>query len=142
MASIRVLIADDHSLFAKTLEALLAGSNEIEVVATAADGLEAVAIAATLSPDIVLMDVDMPHLDGLAATRRLRELGLASAVIVLTASADARASREAHEAGAVGYLTKDRIAEALVPAILSVAEARGRLSADGGADVAGGARVG
>ena len=142
MASIRVLIADDHPLFAKTLEALLAGTREIEIVGTAADGLEAVALAATLCPDVVLMDVDMPHLDGLSATRRVRELGLGSAVVVLTASADAGKSREAREAGAVGYLTKDRIAEALMPAILSVAEARGTLSADGGADLAGRARVG
>ena len=142
MGSIRVLIADDHPLFAKTLQALLAGTPEIEVVGTAADGLEAVALSATLGPDVVLMDVDMPHLDGLAATRRLRELGLSSAVLVLTASADGRKSQQAREAGALGYLTKDRIAEALVPAILSVAGERARLSADGGADLAGRARVG
>jgi DNA-binding NarL/FixJ family response regulator len=142
VGSVRVLIADDHSLFAKTLEALLAGTRGIEVVGTAADGLEAVALCATLGPDVVLMDIDMPHLDGLAATRRLRELGLSTATIVLTASDDPAKSYEAREAGAIGYLTKDRIAEALVPAILSVAGAHARLSADGGADLAGRARVG
>jgi DNA-binding NarL/FixJ family response regulator len=142
VGSVRVLIADDHSLFAKTLEALLAGTRGIEVVGTAADGLEAVALCATLGPDVVLMDIDMPHLDGLAATRRLRELGLSTATIVLTASDDPAKSHEAREAGAIGYLTKDRVAEALVPAILSAAGARARLIADGGADLAGRARVG
>jgi DNA-binding NarL/FixJ family response regulator len=139
---VRVLIADDHSLFAKTLEALLAGTGEIEVIGTAADGLEAVALCATLCPDVVLMDIEMPHLDGLAATRRLRELGLSSATIVLTASDDPGKSQAAREAGAIAYLTKDRVAEALVPAILLAAGAHARLSADGGADVADRARVG
>jgi DNA-binding NarL/FixJ family response regulator len=142
VGSIRVLIADDHPLFAKTLEALLSGTRGIEVVGTAADGLEAVALSATLCPDIVLMDVEMPHLDGFAATRRVRELGVGAAVIILTASGDPEKSQLAAEAGALGYLTKDRIGEALVSAILSVAGARARLSADGSADLAGRARVG
>lgn len=142
MASIRVLIADDHALFAKTLEALLAGEPELEVVGVASDGLEAVGLAAALAPDVVLMDADMPRLDGFAATRRVCGLGLGTAVLLLTASGDARKSQRALEAGALGYLTKDRIGEALVPAIRSVAGARGRLSADGGADLAGRARVG
>ena len=63
VGTVRVLIADDHSLFAKTLEALLAGTPGIEVVGVAQDGLEAVGLAVTLSPDVVLMDVEMPHLD-------------------------------------------------------------------------------
>ena len=138
----RVLIADDHALFAKTLEALLAGTPGIEVVGIAEDGLEAVGLAAVLSPDVVLMDVEMPHLDGIAATRRLRELGLAARVIVLTASEDPTLAQQAHEAGAKGYLTKDRLASALVPAVLGVAGAPARLSDDGGAELAGRARVG
>lgn len=142
MGSLRVLIADDHPLFAKTLEALLAGAPGIEVVAVAADGLEAVALCATLAPDIVLMDVDMPHLDGIAATKRVRELGFGTASVVLTASDDPTCSQRAFEAGALAYLTKDRVAESLVPAILAAAGSGARLSADGGADVAGRARVG
>ena len=142
MGSIRVLIADDHPLFTKTLQALLADAGQIEVVGTAADGLEAVALCATLCPDVVLMDLEMPRLDGIGATRRIRDLRLGTATIVLTASDEPRASQEAREAGAVGYLTKDHVVEALVPAIAWAAGERDRLSADGGADVAGRARVG
>ena len=142
MASVRVLIADDHPLFAKTLDALLAGEPEIKVVAVAEDGLEAIGLAVALGPDIVLMDIEMPHLDGIAATRRIRELGLATRTIVLTASTDPADSQRAYEAGAVGFLTKDRVAGSLVAAILAATGARGTLTADGGAELAGRARVG
>lgn len=142
VGTVRVLIADDHALFAKTLEAILSGTPGIDVVGFAEDGLEAVGLAVTLSPDVVLMDLEMPRLDGIAATRRLRELGLGIPVLVLTASADPRLAQQAHEAGAKGYLTKDRIATALVPAVLGLAGSPARLSDDGGADVAGRARLG
>lgn len=138
----RVLIADDHSLFAKTLDALLAGTPGIEVVGIADDGLEAVGLAVSLCPDVVLMDVEMPHLDGLAATRRLRELGLGIPVVVLSASDDSTLADAAHAAGAKGYLTKDRIVDRLVPALLAAAEAPARLTGDGSAELAGRARVG
>jgi DNA-binding NarL/FixJ family response regulator len=142
MSPLRVLIVDDHRLFRKTLRALLAGRDEIEIVAEAEDGLEAIGLALSLAPDVVLMDIEMPLLDGLAATRRLRELGLGVRTIVLTASNDPTSADRALHAGADAYLTKDRIATALAPAILEVAGARDRLSADGGADLAGRARVG
>jgi DNA-binding NarL/FixJ family response regulator len=142
MGPVRVLIADDHALFAKTLEALLAGNPELEVVGVAADGLEAVALCATIVPDVVLMDIDMPHLDGLAATQRVRELGLPTETIVLTASDDPANAQRAHEVGAVGYLTKDRLTTALVPAIIAAAGGRATLSPDGGAELAGRARLG
>jgi two-component system, NarL family, response regulator DesR len=142
VAALRVLIADDHRLFAKTVEALLAGEPDLEVVAVAGDGLEALRLATSLLPDLVLMDVDMPRLDGLTATARLRALLPATAVIVLTSSLDPAHSARAFQAGAAAYVTKDRIATALLPAIRAATGAPGRLSADGGADVAGGARVG
>lgn len=142
MAPLRILIADDHRLFAKTLQALIAGERELEVVGVAENGVEALRLAATLSPDLVLMDIDMPQLDGLAATARIRELGLGTAVIVLTASDDPAHSQSALVAGAAAYLTKDRVATALLPTIAKVTEARASLTADGGADVAGRARVG
>ena len=138
----RVLIADDHSLFAKTLDALLAGTPGIEVVGIADAGLEAVGLAVSLCPDVVLMDVEMPHLDGLGATRRLRELGLGIPVVVLSASDDSTLADAAHAAGAKGYLTKDRIVDRLLPALLAAAEAPARLTGDGSAELAGRARVG
>ena len=137
-----MLIADDHPLFAKTIGAMLAGEDGLEVVAYAGDGLEAVALSATLVPDVVLMDLDMPHLDGLAATRRIVELGLPTQMVVLTASDDPADSQRAHAAGAAAYLTKDRIATSLVTAIHAAAGTRATLSADGGAELAGRARVG
>ncbi len=142
VGTVRVLIADDHSLFAKTLEALLAGTPGVEVVGVAEDGLEAVGLAVTLSPDVVLMDVEMPHLDGIAATRRLRELGLGMAIVVLSSSDDPALAQAAHEAGAKGYLTKDRIGGGLLPALLAAAAPPARLSGDGSAELAGRARVG
>ena len=142
MASVRIVIADDHRLFAKTLEALVAGEPELEVVGVAEDGVEAIELSATLSPDLVLMDIDMPRLDGLTATARMRELGLSAAVIVLTASDDPAHSQQALSIGAAAYLTKDRVATTLLPTIAKVTGARASLTADGGADFAGRARVG
>ena len=141
MGHVRVLIADDHPLFAKTLEALLSGTPEIEVLATAGDGLEAIGLAATLAPDVILMDVEMPRLDGIAAARRVRDLGLSAATLLLSASDDRTTSQRALEAGAAGFLTKERLAHTLVPAVLAAAGARGRLSDDGGAELAGRARI-
>lgn len=142
MRPVRVLIVDDHPLFAKTIEAMLAGHPEIDVVATALDGIEAIRLAVTLAPDVIVMDVDMPNLDGLAATRRIAELGLQCRVIVLTASEDAETSRAALRAGASAYLTKGLISKSLVPAILNLAGVPARLSEDGSADFAGRTRVG
>jgi two-component system nitrate/nitrite response regulator NarL len=142
MRPVRVLIVDDHSLFAKTLQAMLAGHREIEVVGEAGDGVEGLRLAMSLVPDVILMDVDMPRLDGLSATRRIADLGLPSRIIVLTASEDMDTSRAALRAGASAYLTKGLISKSLVPAILNLAGARARLDEDGGADVAGRRRTG
>ena len=142
MAALRVLIADDHRLFAKTLEALLAGEPDLELVGVAGTGLEALRLAASLDPDVVLMDVDLPELDGLTAAARMRDLGFGAAVVVLTASDDPAHSRRALEVGAAAYLTKDRVATKLMSTIREATGAPARLTADGGADVAGRARVG
>ena len=142
MASLRIVIADDHRLFAKTLEALLAGEGDLQVVGVADDGIEALQLAMSLAPDVVLLDIDMPRLDGLATADRLRTLGIDAAVVILTASDDPEHSRRALAAGAAAYLTKDRVAASLVPTILAATGARASLTADGGADFAGRARVG
>jgi two-component system NarL family response regulator len=121
VAGVRVLIADDHRLFAEALEAILAGEERIEVVAYARDGREAVELWQQHKPDLTLMDIAMPVLDGLAATRAIRKLDDSARILMLTGS-NARADVDkARKAGAAGYVTKDRIAAELIDAILEVA---------------------
>jgi DNA-binding NarL/FixJ family response regulator len=120
MPKVRVLIADDHLLFAEALESILSTDERFDVVALARDGREAVDRALELRPDIVLMDIAMPVLDGFDATRLLREEWPKACVLMLTGS-NARADVDrARQVGAVGYVTKDRIASELIDAILEV----------------------
>jgi DNA-binding NarL/FixJ family response regulator len=118
---VRVLIADDNELFAKTLEAMLAGEQRVELVGVAHEGKQAVELAEQLRPDIVLMDIAMPVLDGFEATRILRQRRSNARVLVLTASVEHGDADRALREGAYGYLTKDRIATELVPAVLHIA---------------------
>lgn len=105
--TIRVLLADDHALVRAGLEQLLAGSGDIEVVATAADGGQAVELACRLRPDVVLMDLQMPGVDGVSATREIRTGAADVDVLVLTSFSDGERIHAALDAGAVGYLLKD-----------------------------------
>jgi DNA-binding NarL/FixJ family response regulator len=116
---IRVLIADEQPLFAKTLETLLGYDDRVEVIGRAADGREAVELAASLSPDVVLMDLNMPVMDGFEATRRIRASGSAAKVIVLTGSDSRGDVSRARNAGADGYVAKVRIATDLLEAIVA-----------------------
>jgi DNA-binding NarL/FixJ family response regulator len=118
--SIRVLIADDHRLFAQALEAILALDERIEVAGHAADGSEAVRLEADLDPDVTLMDIAMPVMDGFQATRLIRERKPDACVLMLTGSNARSDVDEARKAGAAGYVTKDRIAAELVDAIIEV----------------------
>jgi len=121
MASIRVLIADDHRLFAEALEAILADDARISVVGHAGDGSEAVRLANDLHPDVVLMDISMPVMDGIQAVRAIRETDGDASILMLTGS-NARADVDrARKAGAAGYVTKDRIAAELIDAIIEIA---------------------
>jgi DNA-binding NarL/FixJ family response regulator len=104
---IRVLLADDHQLVRSGLAALLAGSDDIEVVGTASNGMEAVEMARQSSPDVVLMDLVMPGMDGVEATRRLVVDLPQVQVVVLTSFSDQERILAALDAGAVGYLLKD-----------------------------------
>ena len=113
----RVLIADDEPLFAEALELLLDADERIEVVGRATDGSQAVELAEALEPDVVLMDLSMPGVDGFAATEQIARRSRVH-VLVLTGSDDPADVAKARRAGAAGYITKDRIGEALVNAIL------------------------
>jgi DNA-binding NarL/FixJ family response regulator len=120
MDRVRVLIADDHSLFAEALQAILGTDARFEIVALATDGRAAVDLARTLRPDVVLMDISMPELDGFAATKELRERAPETSVLILTGSNARDDVDEARKSGAAGYITKDRIAGDLIDAILEV----------------------
>ena len=121
---VRVLIADDHRLFAEALEAILGADDRIEVAGQASDGGEAVELARSLEPDVVLMDVSMPVLDGFGATREIRTASEDVRVLMLTGSNSRADVDRSREAGASGYVTKDRIASELVATIVEVTRRR------------------
>ena len=118
---IRVVIADDHAVVRGGLDQLLATAGDIELAGSASDGEEAVRMVADVRPDVVLMDLSMPVLDGVAATRRIVESGAAARVVVLTSLADDRHIADALEAGAIGYMLKHAEPDALLDAIRSAA---------------------
>ena len=103
----RVVVADDQRVVREGLATIVGALSGVEVVGLAADGAEAVHMAETCSPDVVLMDLRMPVLDGVAATARIRQGAPATAVVVLTTYADDESILAALSAGAIGYLTKD-----------------------------------
>ena len=118
---VRVLVVDDQALFREALATLLSVRSEIEVVGEAGDGLEAVRLSAALRPDVVLMDLRMPVLDGIGATRRLHVDQPGVRVLALTTFDDDEEVFAALRAGAVGYLLKDVSADRLVEAVLAAA---------------------
>ena len=117
----RVLIADDHLLVRAGIRALIESIDGVTVVAEANDGREAVDLAATLRPDIALLDVTMPGLNGLEAATRLREASPATRVIILSMHANDAYVRTALKAGAAGYLLKSATAAELQSALQTVA---------------------
>jgi two-component system, NarL family, nitrate/nitrite response regulator NarL len=118
--SVRVLIVDDEPLFVQMVEALLASDARIAVVGKAKNGLEAVDLQARLSPDVTLMDISMPLVDGIEATRRIRERRPTACILMLTGSNIAAEIDRSRQAGAAAYLTKDRVGPQLVDAILEL----------------------
>ncbi len=117
---IRVLIADDHAVVRQGLRAFLEAQSDIEVVGEAGDGGEAVRLASALRPDVVVMDVVMPRVDGIEAIRQIRTTGVPAKVIVLTSFEDDEKVFAAVRAGAAGYLLKDVRPEELSEAIRTV----------------------
>ena len=127
MTAVRVLAADDQRVVREGLAMLLGLLPDVEVVGTAADGEEVLALAAELRPDVILMDLRMPRMDGVEATRRLRERDPGVKVVVLTTYADDRSVLDALRAGALGYLTKDAGAAEIQQALHRVADGQAAL---------------
>jgi DNA-binding NarL/FixJ family response regulator len=115
------LIADDHRLFAESLMAVLSEDERLDVVGIAEDGQQAIDLATELQPDVILMDLKMPVLDGFEATRRIREAGLDMQILILTGTDQAIGSEDAAAAGASGYLRKEQSVAELKDVFLEVA---------------------
>lgn len=118
---IRVLIVDDHEVVRRGLRQLFASANDIEIVGAAANGAEAVTAAVATSPDVVLMDLSMPHVDGVEGTRRLLAVAPDTAVVILTSFSERERIVDAIDAGAVGYLLKDADPDELLRGVRAAA---------------------
>lgn len=127
---IRVLIADDHTILREGLRKLLSEESDIEVVGEAADGNEAIRKAEELKPDVVLLDLAMPGLNGIAAAKRLRASPNPTKVLILTVHQEEEYVYETLRAGASGYVLKDAAAPELVQAIRQAAKGEVYLSPD------------
>jgi DNA-binding NarL/FixJ family response regulator len=119
--AVRILIADDHRLFAESLMTVLGEDDRVDVVGIAEDGQEAVELAAKLQPDVILMDLKMPVIDGFEATRRIREAALDTQILILTGTDEEIGSEDAAAAGASGYLRKESSVAELKEVFLEVA---------------------
>ena len=116
-SAIPVLIADDEDVFAELVEALLSGDGRFEVVGRAQDGKEAIALAMRLLPEVIVMDIGMPVLDGIEATRKIRRANPTIGVVIFTGSDEERDVQRAREVGAAAYVQKAHIDAVLLAAI-------------------------
>ena len=124
----KILLADDHTIVRQGLKLILSAHTDLEVIGEAANGKEAVDLASKLKPDIVVMDVAMPELNGIEATRRMVEANQRVKILVLSMHKEAVYVREILRAGARGYILKDAIDSELVSAVRSVAKGDGYIS--------------
>ncbi len=118
---ISVLLVDDHPLLRQALRAVLEREGDLEVVAEAGDGPQAVALATELKPDVVVMDISLPEMDGVEATKRVKEVSPKTAVLALTVHDDEQTIAEVLSAGASGYLTKSVFDNEVVQAVRTLA---------------------
>jgi DNA-binding NarL/FixJ family response regulator len=128
MKRIRLIIADDHPVVRAGLEGMIASQTDFEIVGEASSGVEAVALASTLHPDVVLMDLRMTGLDGVAAIAQIRKQQPETPVLVLTTYDSDADIRRAIEAGATGYVLKDTPRDQLFSAIRAVAQGKSALA--------------
>lgn len=119
---LRILIADDHAIVREGLEAILGAQPDLALVGIATNGLEAVSLAAQLDPDVILIDLVMPKMEGLAAIQAIRVANPRACILVLTSFADDERVFPAIKAGALGYLLKDTLPQDLLKAIREVAQ--------------------
>jgi DNA-binding NarL/FixJ family response regulator len=119
--AVRILLADDHRLFAESLMSVLSEDERVDVIGIADNGQQAVELATELQPDVILMDLKMPVLDGLEATRQIRETGLPVQILLLTGTETEVQSEDATAAGANAFLRKERGVEELRQVFLEVA---------------------
>jgi DNA-binding NarL/FixJ family response regulator len=138
--TIRVVIVDDHAVLRAGLEQLLTGQSDLEVVGSAGSGAEAIELARELRPDVVLMDLQMPGVDGVAATREIVAERLAD-VLVLTSYSDAERIVGALDAGALGYLLKDADPEEVLTGIRAVARGESPINARAARELLGARRT-
>jgi len=125
---IHILLADDHAVVRQGFKMILAAQPDMAIVGEAGNGREAVELAGTLQPDVIVMDVAMPELNGIEATRRLADTSPRTRVLALSMHKDSVYVREILRAGARGYLLKDSIASDLLAAVRAVARGEGYLS--------------
>lgn len=130
MTPVRVVVADDHAFFRDGLRLALASAGEIDVVGEAGDGAAALDLVADLRPDVVLMDLEMPGLSGVEATRQVVATGSRTAVVVLTMSRDYEAVAAALSAGARGYVVKGADRTTVVEAVRAAARGEAVFGAD------------
>ncbi|HMF75364.1 MAG TPA: response regulator transcription factor [Bryobacteraceae bacterium] len=125
---LRIVLVDDHAMVRKGFSLILNQEPDMEVIAEAGTGPEAVRLAKELRPDVIIMDIAMPEMTGVEATRRIREANPASQILILSMHKDSVYVRESLRAGARGYLLKESIDEDLLRAVRAVAEGGGFLS--------------
>ncbi len=125
---IRVLIADDHQLVRQGLVTWLEETDDIQVVGEARDGQEAIELAQELHPDVILLDILMPRLDGIRTTRKLKSMGSPASILMISLLGDTQSVRESARSGACGYFLKGGKQEELIEAIHLVSQGTGYAS--------------
>jgi len=114
---IRILVVDDHAIVRQSIVAMLAREPDLQVVGTAVNGREAIQLAQTTQPDVIVMDVSMPELDGIRAAGEIQALGISSQIIMLSMHHNSVLLQQARKSGVSGYIVKQQANSSLIPAI-------------------------